>query len=95
MFLVDFQFTDIERITPELTERHKTYLEKEYLSNKLMFGGRKVPRTGGIIISRHSNLEELEGVLNLDPFVQRGAATYSITEFLPVMASEEYQKVLV
>ena len=91
MYLVDMSFTDMAKITPELTNKHKSYLEKEYKSNKLMFGGRKVPRTGGILISQHANEHELKQVLNSDPFVKSGAVSYSITEFIPVMASKAYE----
>jgi len=90
MFLVDMNFTDMKNITPELTLKHKNYLEGEYKSNKLMFGGRKHPRTGGILISCHESEQELKQVLSLDPFIQSGAVSYSITEFIPVMASKDY-----
>ena len=94
MYLVDITFTDMEKITPELTDKHKNYLEQEYKLNKLMFGGRKVPRTGGILISQHASERELEQVLNSDPFVKSGAVTYSITEFIPVMASKAYENII-
>lgn len=94
MFLVDMNFTNMEKITPELTGKHKNYLEKEYQKNKLMFGGRKVPRTGGILISMHSSEQELVQVLESDPFIKSGAASYSITEFTPVMASKGFANIL-
>lgn len=90
MFLVDMVFTQIEKITPELTEQHRHHLSKEYRNNTLMFGGRKEPRTGGILISKHASEVELRQVLNTDPFIKSGAVNYSITEFVPVMASDEY-----
>ena len=94
MYLVDMTFTDMAKITPELTEKHKQYLEKEYQLDKLMFGGRKVPRTGGILISQHASEHDLEAVLNADPFVKSGAVSYSVTEFIPVMASKAYQNIV-
>ena len=30
MYLVDMSFTDMAKITPELTDKHKSYLEQEY-----------------------------------------------------------------
>lgn len=90
MFLIDMTFTDIEKVTPELTAQHRRYLEQQYQSNQLMFGGRKVPRTGGILISQHSSKEELVRVLDADPFIQSGAVRYDITEFVPVMAAQAY-----
>ncbi|MGX5202815.1 YciI family protein [Aliikangiella sp. IMCC44632] len=94
MFLVDMSFTNMEKITPELTNLHKRYLEQEYSSNKLMFGGRKVPRTGGILISMHANKNELVEVLDSDPFIKNGAASYSITEFTPIMACKDYSHIV-
>jgi len=94
MFLVDMTFTDIEKITVELTNQHKRYLEKEYKAGLLMFGGRKIPRTGGILISKHASEQALKQVLDLDPFINSGAVSYSITEFIPVMAAKEYENIL-
>ena len=94
MYLVDMSFTNMAIITPELTTEHKCYLEKEYQSNKLMFGGRKVPRTGGILISQHANEDELKQVLNSDPFIKSGAVSYSIIEFIPVMASKAFENII-
>lgn len=94
MFLVDMNFIDMDKITVELTNQHKIYLEHEYQSNKLLFGGRKVPRTGGVLISQHATEQELRQVLDSDPFIQSGAVSYSITEFIPVMASKDYTQIL-
>ena len=94
MFLVDMQFTDLEKITPELTDAHRAYLAAQYQNNQLMFGGRKVPRTGGILLSMHQDKAELVAMLEADPFRQSGAVSYSITEFVPVMASPNYAEVL-
>lgn len=94
MFLVDMQFTDLEKITPELTDAHRAYLAAQYQNNQLMFGGRKVPRTGGILLSQHQDKAELVAMLAADPFMQSGAVSYSITEFVPVMAAPKYAEVL-
>lgn len=89
MFLVDMCFNDMTKITPELSALHRSYLEQHYQSNQFLFGGRKVPRTGGIIISRHSNEAELREILAADPFIRSGAVSYTITEFSPVMAAPD------
>ncbi|MBC3765207.1 YciI family protein [Neptunicella marina] len=94
MFLVDMHFSDMSKVTPELTELHKAYLAQEYAKGQLAFGGRKVPRTGGFIISKHTNQEELVQVLDSDPFIKQGAAIYTIKEFEPVMASDAFAPLL-
>ncbi len=94
MFLVDMNFVDMSRITPELTDLHRAHLLGEYNNNNLMFGGRKEPRTGGIIISSHKDIGDLKAVLEADPFIQSGAVEYCITEFTPVMASQPFESLL-
>ncbi|MCV2885857.1 YciI family protein [Aestuariibacter sp. AA17] len=94
MFLVDMSFTDMEKITPALTDAHRQYLRTQYESSQLLFGGRKEPRTGGMLISAHSSKQELLGMLSSDPFIKSGAVSYSITEFTPVMASQKYMSVV-
>ncbi|QSX36977.1 YciI family protein [Shewanella sedimentimangrovi] len=94
MYLVDMCFTEPDKLTAELTAQHRQYLAKEYESNRLLFGGRKVPRTGGIIISRHDTEKALRQMLDADPFIQSGAVSYTITEFVPVMAAGEYNNLI-
>ncbi|WP_444897576.1 YciI family protein [Microbulbifer sp. EKSA008] len=94
MFLVNLNFPDIKKLTPELMAEHVSYLEGHYKSGDLLFGGAKEPRTGAIIISRHPSEEVLRKVLEEDPFTKHGASTFTITEFVPVMASEEFSSLL-
>jgi len=94
MFLINMEFIDLTKLTEKLTEQHRQYIAKEYLNNNLMFGGRKVPRTGGIILSRQSTRAEVVKLLDSDPFIKHGAASYSITEFIPVMASDKFESIL-
>ncbi|QKG72117.1 YciI family protein [Erythrobacter mangrovi] len=94
MFLIDVEFTEADLITQTLTAQHREYLADEYKKGNLMFGGRKSPRTGGILLSQHKTRLEVEALLQNDPFVQAGAACYSITEFEPVMAADAYSDIL-
>jgi len=94
MFLVNMNFVDMEQVTPELVEQHRAYLASEYEKNLLLFGGRKVPRTGGILLSQHPTERALRAVLEADPFIQSGAVEYNITEFTPVMASQSFSHIL-
>ena len=94
MFLIELTFTDLNKITPELTQVHRDYLAKEYETNQLLFGGRKEPRTGGLLISDHKDETRVRALMDSDPFVESGVAKYKITEFIPVMASDEYRHLL-
>jgi uncharacterized protein YciI len=94
MFIVDMTFIDVNQITVELTGQHRAYLKSQYDSGVLMFGGRKVPRTGGILVSLHQDKNELIQMLSADPLIQSGLVKYTTTEIMPVMASADYQQLL-
>jgi uncharacterized protein YciI len=49
--------------------------------------GRKVPRTGGIIIADCADRAEIEAIMESDPFFI-GVAEYEIIEFVPSMTAE-------
>lgn len=52
-------------------------------------GGRKQPRTGGLILSRQSTRAEVVALFDADPLVAADLARYSITEFTPLMWAPE------
>lgn len=72
-------------------EAHVAYLKKEYAKGSFIASGRKVPRTGGVILSAVKSRQELEAILAKDPFQQAGIAEYSITEFTVSMAAEGFE----
>jgi len=61
---------------------HMKYLKKYYKADVFLMSGRKVPRTGGIIIAQADSKEILEQIIAEDPFHQHKLAEFTITEFL-------------
>ena len=94
MFIVSLTYTaPIEEID-RLLKAHAEYLKDEYALGSFIASGRKVPRTGGIILSNLADRAELETVLANDPFHKAGVAEYEITEFAPSMVGEGYENLL-
>lgn len=87
MFIVSLTYTspieDIERFLSE----HVEYLDAQYASGHFQLSGRKVPRTGGLIIATVNSREELELILAKDPFYRERLATYEVTEIVPTKSS--------
>jgi uncharacterized protein YciI len=82
MFIVDLHYVvALEKLDQHMTD-HVRFLQKHYKSNVFLASGRKVPRTGGIIIATASSRKALEDIMAEDPFCQHGLATITITEFL-------------
>ena len=90
MFIVSLTYICDLKEVDNLLSKHVEYLKVQYEKGNFIASGRKVPRTGGIILSKLDNLKELEEVLNQDPFKINNLAKYEIEEFIPSMTSSEF-----
>ncbi|MDK2126530.1 YciI family protein [Parachitinimonas caeni] len=94
MFLVDLEFIRPLDEVDQHVAAHRDYLKDFYENGSLFMGGRKIPRSGGIILSRHTTRQEVESVFNADPLVLARVAKYSVTEFQPVMMTEALKELI-
>ena len=62
---------------------HVAFLERQRKVGVFIAWGRKVPRTGGIILACGNSRDEIERIMQDDPFVAGGLAEVEVTEFLP------------
>lgn len=94
MFVIDLQYTAaLEQIDGSMKE-HMKFLDACYKANLFISSGRKVPRTGGIILAVGKSKEALEEVMRQDPFYQRGLMQFTITEFQASQSRPDFRKVL-
>jgi len=75
-----------------LLDAHVEYLKQEYANGNFIASGRKVPRTGGVILCSVKTRDEMEAILAKDPFHTAGIADYDIIEFIPGMVAEGFEK---
>lgn len=73
---------------------HVKFLRKYYKQNVFVASGRKVPRTGGIILALAKSKEEIESIIAEDPFYTHKLAEFTITEFLTSQYHPELKKLL-
>lgn len=92
MFLFNLTYVkpleEVQRVLP----RHLEYLDHQYQTRKFICSGRKVPRTGGIILCNCSAREEAEALMVQDPFYTEGIAQYELIEFEPTKALDAFRK---
>jgi uncharacterized protein YciI len=82
MFIVDLQYiVPLEELDAHM-DAHVQHLKKYYEQNVFIASGRKVPRTGGVILALADSKEELENIIHQDPFYEHKLAEFKITEFL-------------
>lgn len=83
MFIVSIRYkVDLLEVDKYIAE-HVEFLEKFYEQGNFLASGRKVPRTGGVILANATSQDELNKILIQDPFYKQDLADYEITEFVP------------
>ena len=60
---------------------HVAFLEKHYAAGRFLVSGRKIPREGGIILATGGTRDEIQAIVEQDPFVRDGLADFRIVEF--------------
>ncbi len=94
MFVVVLRYlVDLETIL-ENREDHLKFLNKYYDQGIFIVSGPQKPRTGGIILAKASSREDLQNILNEDPYYHRQLAEYQIFEFIPNHSSTEFAQIL-
>ncbi|MDD5052874.1 MAG: YciI family protein [Sulfuricurvum sp.] len=88
MFIISLTYIKPLEEVDALLEEHVEYLKEQYRLGNFLASGRKVPRTGGVILARAVSREKIETIISLDPFDRHGVAEYEITEFAPTMTSD-------
>lgn len=94
MFIIDLHYiVPLEQLDAHMAE-HVKFLNTYYKQHIFLTSGRKVPRTGGIIIATGKSKEELEAIMSEDPFCKHRLAEVTITEFLNSQMHPEFKKMM-
>ncbi len=91
MFIINLNYiVPLDQLDAHMTA-HVKYLHKYYKLNVLIASGRKVPRTGGIILAKGKTKEEIEAIVREDPFFIHRLAEFTITEFLTSQVHPDFK----
>jgi len=89
MFIINLTYkTELEKVDQHLNE-HIEFLNEQYELGNFLASGRKIPRTGGIILSKVESKSELEKIIKKDPFNINKLADYQLTEFIASKTCDE------
>ncbi|ELZ4830385.1 hypothetical protein UPX75_001236 [Salmonella enterica] len=73
---------------------HVEWLKKGYADGLFLASGRKIPRTGGVILANYNDADVLQNYLAQDPFRLSGVAKVDLIPFEPTMMVTELKAVL-
>ena len=92
MFVIELTY---KAALPEIDAHmaaHVIFLKKYYASGNFLVSGRKVPRDGGIILAVGKSREQIEAIIQEDPFYQRGLADFRIIQFRASQRADDIQQ---
>jgi uncharacterized protein YciI len=81
MFVLLLTYTKPLEEVDALMREHVAWLRKQYAAGRFVVSGRRIPRTGGVILARGDDREEIEEIAASDPFVTGGVATCEVIQF--------------
>jgi uncharacterized protein YciI len=81
MFIIELSYkADLARIDAHMSA-HVSFLKKYYAAGNFLVSGRKIPRDGGIIVSAAESREQIEAIMEEDPFCKHALADVRVIEF--------------
>jgi uncharacterized protein YciI len=82
MYIIDLinsrSLDGLENVVAE----HRRYLEAHREAGLVLFYGPKTSGAGGIVVTREASREELDQLIEQDPFVREGLVERSVTGFV-------------
>ncbi|EHQ26038.1 YciI family protein [Mucilaginibacter paludis] len=94
MFIIDLNYiVPLEELDHHMAE-HVKFLHKYYKKGIFVASGRKVPRTGGIILALADDEAAVKKIMLEDPFTRHELAEYTLTHFLTSQYHPDLQTLL-
>ena len=94
MFVINLNYiVPLEQLDSYMGD-HMKFLNKYYKENVFVASGRKVPRTGGIILAMGKSKEEIEEIIKEDPFYSHKLAEFTVTEFMTSQVHPKFKTLL-
>ena len=92
MFVIELIYkVDLAEIDANMAA-HVAFLNKYHASGHFLVSGRKIPRDGGIILAAGKTRQQMQTIVEEDPFVARGLADFRIIEFRASQRANDIQK---
>lgn len=92
MFIVELTYKAPLADIDAHMKAHVAFLKKYYAAGQFLVSGRKIPRDGGIILALGESREQIEAIIQEDPFHRLGLADFRIIEFRASQRADDMPK---
>jgi len=94
MFIIDLNYiVPLDELDGHMAA-HVKFLNKYYKKGLFVASGRKVPRTGGIILAIADDEQAVHQIMAEDPFTKHQLAQYTLTHFLASQYHPDLKRLL-
>ena len=93
MYVVSLTYKVPEEIVDFHLPAHVTWLQAAFDQGIFMVAGRKIPRTGALLLS-NADRDALDASLARDPFYVNGVAEFDVEEFHASRVAPGYENLL-
>lgn len=73
-----------------LMREHVAWLDGHFDAGRFVVSGRRIPRTGGVIVARGDDRAEIEAIAASDPFVSGRVATCEVLQFRASQTADDF-----
>ena len=94
MFVLLLTYTKPLDEVDALMRQHMAWLDEHYAAGRFVVSGRRIPRTGGVILARGDDREEIAAIAASDPFVSGGVATCEVVQFRASQTADGFDALL-
>lgn len=92
MFVLEVTYhAPLETVKAALPAHH-AWLDEHFKAGLFLASGRKSTRDGGVILAVGKDRARIEKILEEDPFITEGLATYRVVEFTAANTAPELEK---
>jgi uncharacterized protein YciI len=92
MFVIELLYkTDLKEIDAHMSA-HVKFLKQHYADGTFLASGRKIPRDGGIILAAGMTRQQIEALIQEDPFHKHGLADFRVIEFRASQRADDMPK---
>lgn len=81
MFVSILSFRRVVSHDDPLYAAHRAFLEEQVAASKVLCSGPRVGADGGVVIAYGSDEQQARALLDRDPYVSEGLASYELIEF--------------
>ena len=93
MYVVSLTYKVAQEIVDQHVDAHMDWVNDAFDQGIFIASGRKVPRTGGVLLSKADRLT-LDESLAKDPFNVHGVADFDVVEFAVTRAAPGFENLL-